>query len=97
MNLKELLQKNEGTIVDVRTSHEYQGGHITGSVNIPVNELLQRVDELQQLKQPLILCCASGGRSAMATYMLKEQNLTCVDAGSWLSINYLLSQNVETV
>jgi phage shock protein E len=92
MNLKELLQKNEGTIVDVRTPHEYQGGHIPGSVNIPVNELLQRVYELQELKQPLILCCASGGRSAMATYILKEQNLTCVDAGSWLSKLFAFSK-----
>ena len=97
MNLKELLQKNEGTIVDVRTPGEFQVVHISGSVNIPVNELLQRVDDLQELKQPIILCCASGGRSAMATHMLQEQNLTCVDAGSWLSINYLLSKNVETI
>lgn len=97
MSLKQLLKNNEGTIVDVRTPAEYKGGHIPGSVNIPVNELLQRVHELSEMKQPLILCCASGGRSAMATHMLKEQNCECLDAGSWLSINFLLSQNIETV
>lgn len=97
MTIQELLKNNAGTIVDVRTVGEYQGGHVAGSVNIPVNELLQRVDELQELKQPLILCCASGGRSAMATLILKEQEFKCVDGGSWLSVNYLLSQTVETV
>ncbi len=97
MTIQELLKNNAGTIVDVRTAGEYQGGHVAGSVNIPVNELLQRVDELQELKQPLILCCASGGRSAMATHILKEQEFKCVDGGSWLSVNYLLSQTVETV
>ncbi len=97
MTIQELLKNNEGTIVDVRTPAEYQGGHIAGSVNIPVGDLLQRVDELANLKQPLILCCASGGRSAMATNLLKEQKFECADAGSWLSINYLLSQNVETI
>lgn len=97
MNLEQLLKNNEGTVVDVRTPTEYQNGHIPGSVNIPVNELLQRVHELSELKQPLILCCASGGRSAMATHILKEQEFECVDAGSWLSVNYLLSQNVESV
>lgn len=97
MNLKQLIENKEGTIVDVRTPSEYRGGHIPDAVNIPVSDLLQRVDELRELKQPLILCCASGGRSAMATYMLKEQKFECVDAGSWLTLNYLLSQNVETV
>lgn len=97
MNLKQLLKNNEGTIVDVRTTGEYMGGHIPGSINIPVGELLQRVDELTDLKQPLILCCASGGRSAMAKHMLAEQKFECVDAGSWISINNLLSQNVESI
>ncbi|MBX2898551.1 MAG: rhodanese-like domain-containing protein [Cyclobacteriaceae bacterium] len=92
MTLKQLLINQEGTILDVRTTTEYQSGHVAGSYNIPVNELLQRLDELSELKQPLILCCASGGRSAMATYMLKEQKFECIDAGSWHSITYLLSQ-----
>jgi phage shock protein E len=92
MTIEQLIQNNQGTIVDVRTQSEFQGGHIKGSVNIPVSELLQRLEELKELEIPLILCCASGGRSAMATQYLKEQNIECVNAGSWHSINYLQTQ-----
>lgn len=95
--LKQLLQNNEGTIVDVRTPAEFRGGHVAGSVNIPVGELMHRLSELKELKQPLILCCASGGRSAMASHLLKQNQITCVDAGSWLSLNYLQAQTVSTL
>lgn len=97
MTIEKLLQNNEGTIVDVRTPHEYLGGHVTGSINIPVSELQGRLEELKSLQQPLILCCASGGRSSMASHLLKQQGLNCVDAGSWLSLNYLQSKTVAVL
>jgi phage shock protein E len=92
MNLEKLIQNNHGTIVDVRTPSEFQGGNIKGSINIPVSEILHRLEELKDLETPLILCCASGGRSAMATQYLKEQDIDCVNAGSWHSINHLQIQ-----
>ena len=59
----EELIKQGSTIVDVRTPGEFMGGHVVGSINIPLQEIEQRIDELTALKQPLVLCCASGGRS----------------------------------
>ena len=97
MSINEIIQNEEGTIVDVRTPAEFQGGHVAGSINIPVSELTQRMAELKSLKSPLVLCCASGGRSAMAAHLLKQQNIDCYDGGSWHSVNYLKNQSVNTL
>jgi len=91
MQLEKLIKENNGTIVDVRTPEEFMGGHVAGSLNIPLQELGSRIDEIQSLQQPLILCCASGGRSGMATQMLSQINLECYNAGSWLDVNYVQS------
>ncbi len=93
MSIHELIQNNQGTIVDVRTPEEFMGGHVAGSVNIPVQELSFRFDEIKQLQAPLILCCASGGRSGMATQMLQQAGVECYNAGSWLDVNYLKSKS----
>ncbi|MES2766065.1 MAG: rhodanese-like domain-containing protein, partial [Bacteroidota bacterium] len=51
------------TIIDVRSRGEFAGGHVAGSINIPLSELTERVDEVKNMPQPIILCCKSGGRS----------------------------------
>ncbi|MEZ5046303.1 MAG: rhodanese-like domain-containing protein [Chitinophagaceae bacterium] len=93
MNIEKLIQENQGTIVDVRTPEEYMGGHVVGSVNIPLQEIGNRIEELKALKSPLILCCASGGRSGMADGFLKQHGFECCNAGSWLDVNYLHAQS----
>lgn len=93
--VEQIIKNGEGTILDVRTRSEFQGGHAAGSVNIPVNELMHRMEEVKSLKAPLVLCCASGGRSAMATQLLKQQGINCHDAGPWTNVNYLQSQTVN--
>lgn len=91
MNIEELIQQNHCTIVDVRTSGEFAGGNVSGSVNIPLQELDTRFDEILTLKTPLVLCCASGGRSGFAQQILSEKGIDCINGGSWLSVNYLQS------
>jgi len=93
MNIQKIIKENQGTIIDVRTTEEYRGGNVKGSINIPLQEIGRRIDELKKLKQPLVLCCASGGRSGQATQYLKQQGIECCNGGSWLDINYYQSQN----
>jgi phage shock protein E len=88
MNIEQLLRDKEGTIVDVRTPGEFMGGNVSGSVNIPLQEIVQRLEELRTLKGPLVLCCASGSRSGQAERFLQQQGIACVNAGSWLDVNY---------
>lgn len=75
------------TIVDVRTPGEFMGGHVAGSINIPLQEIEARIDELKALPQPIVLCCASGNRSGQATSFLKSQGIDCTNGGSWLAVN----------
>ena len=83
MNLVELINYSQTTIVDVRTTEEFLQGNVKGSINIPLDEVVDRVEELKQM-QPLILCCLSGGRSGQATDYL--QSLGCkkvYNGGGW--------------
>lgn len=82
------MSSDKFTIVDVRTPGEFLGGHVAGSINIPLQEIQARLDEVKALQQPLILCCASGGRSGQATYFLKGLGIDCENGGSWLDVNY---------
>ncbi len=92
MNIEKIIKEQQGTIVDVRTPGEFMGGNVVGSINIPLQEIQQRMDEIKALKQPLILCCASGNRSGQATQFLLQQGLECCNGGSWLDVNYYQSQ-----
>lgn len=93
MEIEKLIKENKGTIVDVRTRAEYSGGHVAGSVNIPLNEIPLRMDELESMTGPLILCCASGMRSSQAENYLSRQGMECLNGGSWLEVNYLQSKS----
>ncbi len=92
MNAEQIIKSKTGTIVDVRTIEEFQGGHVAGSRNIPLHEIPRRIEDLKSFAQPLVLCCASGGRSGQAFLFLKEQGIDCVNGGSWLDVNFIKSQ-----
>lgn len=94
MNIEKIIKEKQGTIVDVRTPAEFMGGHVAGSVNIPLQEITNRIEELKSLKAPLILCCASGNRSGQAERYLSQQGVECCNGGSWTEVNYLQSQTV---
>jgi rhodanese-related sulfurtransferase len=60
-------------VVDVRNPDEYESGHVSGAVLIPLGELGERQDEIPD-GDPIYVICAMGGRSLQATMAL-------VDAG----------------
>lgn len=80
------IKSGNATVVDVRTRAEFMGGHVKGSVNIPLQEIPERLEEFKKMKN-IVLCCASGNRSAQATSYLKENGIDCENAGSWLDVN----------
>ncbi len=41
------MEENKKTIIDVRTTAEFISGHVAGSINIPLHEIMQRIDELK--------------------------------------------------
>ena len=83
MNLVELINDSQTTIVDVRTTEEFLQGNVKGSINIPLLEVVDRVEELKQM-QPLVLCCLSGVRSGNATAYLQALGCKKVyNGGGW--------------
>ena len=64
------------TLLDVRTSAEYERGHIDGFRNIPVDELRERLGELDRDK-PLYVICQSGLRSYIACRILAREGFDC--------------------
>lgn len=79
---------NKTTIIDVRTPAEFRGGNVLGSINIPLQEIQERLDEIKSLPQPIVLCCASGGRSGQVTAYLKTLGIKCENGGGWMDVSY---------
>jgi rhodanese-related sulfurtransferase len=65
-----LLRDGSVILLDTRTAWEYSSGHIEGFVNIPVDELRERLDEIEPGK-PVYVICQSGLRSYIATRILE--------------------------
>jgi len=81
------LVKNGAVILDVRTKGEFQGGHIKGAINIPVDQLRSNLDKLKDKTKPIITCCASGMRSASARAVLLSCGYAEVyNGGGWQSL-----------
>ena len=80
------LLKNGAQIIDVRTKNEFIGGHIKGSVNIPLDSLQQQLSKIKRDK-PVITCCASGMRSASAKQILQSHGfLSVFNGGGWVGL-----------
>ena len=65
-------------LLDVRSPEEYAGGHLPGAVNIPVQELDRRMDEVGPRDGEVVLYCRSGSRSGRAAEMLRKQGFSKV-------------------
>ncbi len=91
-------QKNEATqsqaaekikagalIVDVRTPEEFQNGHFPGAVNIPVDQVENRLGEFGAREKPVVVYCRSGNRSGRAQKLLISKGWVDVTNGGALS------------
>jgi rhodanese-related sulfurtransferase len=86
VNYAELV-KNGAIILDVRSKSEFAGGHIQGSINIPVDALGNNLGKLKEKDKPIITCCASGMRSASAKSILASNGYIQVyNGGGWYSL-----------
>ena len=91
MNPEQLIKEKKGTLLDVRTKEEFMAGNVEGSINIPLQEIQQRMDEIKKLNQPLVLFCQSGGRSGQAMQFLLQLGIQCCNAGAWMDVKHIQS------
>lgn len=83
--------KNGAQIIDVRTPGEFQGGHIKGAINIPLDTLQTQLSKIKKNK-PVITCCASGARSGSATSILKASGFAeVINGGGWAELQEKIS------
>lgn len=71
-------------VVDVRTPQEFGAGAYPGAINIPLQVLASRLNELSR-DRPLVVYCASGARSAAAARLLQQAGFTQVTNGGGLA------------
>lgn len=74
-------------LIDVRSKAEFKTNHAKGSVCIPLEQISGQIKSLQHKNKPLLLCCATGGRSGVACGILEKQGLECYNAGGWRNLS----------
>ena len=68
---KDMIEKNNIVLIDVRTQNEYDLMHIKNAINIPVNEIEQKILQIEQT-HPIMVYCSSGARSKTAIQILNN-------------------------
>ena len=80
--LEQELKNNANLmLLDVRSVDDYQGelGHIDGSINIPLEQLAQRLSDIDShLDKPIAIICSKVGRSKQASHLLTRNGFTLV-------------------
>ena len=88
------MSKDNMNLIDVRTAEEFNAGSVPNAINIPLSEVVSRLEELKQL-QPMLVFCAAGVRSQKAIDFLKQNGVTEVEnGGAWLDVNARLSKSL---
>jgi rhodanese-related sulfurtransferase len=93
MDLRNIINLPNLTIVDVREPYEFAAGHVEGSLNIPLGSVPSRLEEFRKMGQPIILYCRSGNRSGQATGFLRANGiLESYNGGSLEEVEYYLAK-----
>ena len=92
ISLKQKLDSQQVTLIDVRESGEYASEHISGSISMPLSTI--DPDLIAQISmKPIVLCCQSGMRSSKATQKLLAYGFESVSQlkgglSSWKSAGF---------
>jgi rhodanese-related sulfurtransferase len=92
---EEIAWSDSTVIVDVRTPGEFAEGHIEKSINIPVDEIANRIEQLKDY-QVIIIVCRSGSRSARAKSILENAGFTnIINGGGWQSFDAKMKKSKQ--
>jgi rhodanese-related sulfurtransferase len=83
-------------LLDVRTPHEFNGGHIPGAVNIPVDDLRARLGELPR-NRDIAAYCQVGQRGYLATRILRQAGFQAANIGGGYKTYKLLHPKPHVV
>ena len=69
----DLINRQDGVVLDVRPMTDYANGHIINTINIPANSLKTQLNRLDKYRQrPIIVACRSGAQSSAACKQLQK-------------------------
>ena len=74
-SLISLSNQDQALIVDLRSSEAFNSGHITASINIPLNDVSRRSNEIISSTKSIVLVCEAGSSSTNAGETLKKEGL----------------------
>ena len=90
MDIREIINDPATILVDVRTPSEFMSGNVAGSINIPLDEVPDRVEEFKSIPGTIIVFCVSGVRSGQAAAFLGMCGVENIyNGGGWMDVNYL--------
>lgn len=69
---KVLSNEKNANVLDIREAVDWRAGHIPSAINIPIDELKNRLSELPDPANALVICCTQGLRASGAAHILKE-------------------------
>ena len=74
-------------LIDVRSPGEFAGGHLSGAINVPLDQLQFSIGTIApNLTAPLLVYCASGARSSFASGVLQQLGYTQVSNGGGIGV-----------
>lgn len=90
--IPELVQAG-ALIIDTRTPQEFSSGHVQGAINLPYDQIAERIAaHAADKSQPIVVYCQSGRRSAIAKATLEKSGYTqVVNAGGKEQLDALLT------
>ena len=95
----QLRRHTPAQLVDVRSSSEFASGHIPGAVNIPMDQIEARLDDLS-LNNPIVLTCQTGKRARMTAGLLEpcHRQITVLEGGTkaWIDAGLPVVSSVKT-
>lgn len=87
------LIKEGAVLIDVRSIDEFKEGSATGAINIPINLLPYRIEQIDTTKH-IVVFCKSGNRAGQAQKMLEENHITDVtNGGSWQNVQKAVEES----
>jgi rhodanese-related sulfurtransferase len=93
------LRPGQVQLVDVRSASEYAAGHIAGAINIPMEQIEARLNDLGQ-ESPVVLICQGGKRARIVAGLLEpfRKDVTVLEGGTnaWVKAGFPLVVNTKT-
>ena len=88
--IKEALRQ-QATIIDIRTAHEFDQGKVRDSINIPIDRIPINLERIRHMRKPIIICSSSDSENEKAINFLKANGIKEIyNGGSWTRVLKLI-------